>query len=291
MFYAYSQSKRIKQAINMSSFTNLKPVKVIAVTGGKGGVGKTNVAVNLSIALCQQGFKTLLLDADLGLANVDVMLGISTTKNISHVLNGDCELQDIVLTGPHGLKIVPAASGIKNMAQLSLMEHAGIIQAFSQLASKLDFLIVDTAAGITDMVVSFARASQDIVTVVCDEPTSITDAYALIKVLNKDHRIEKFHVLANMVQTSKQGRELFTTLSGVCNRFLNVTLNYLGSIPFDDNLRKSVKKQKPVVDGFPRSGAAIAIKTLAKKVQQWPIPQDASGQIEFFMERLVTRAS
>lgn len=265
-----------------------KPVKVIAVTGGKGGVGKTNVSVNLGVALSQQGFRVMLLDADLGLANVDVMLGIASKHNLSHVLAGECELKDTVIEGPYGLQIIPASSGTQNMAELSTMEHAGIIQAFSDIGHNLDFLIVDTAAGITDMVVSFTRAAQDVLTVVCDEPTSITDAYALMKVLNRDHNIVRFHVLANMVHTSQEGRELYAKLNGVCNRFLDVTLDYLGSIPFDGNVRASIKKQKALVEAFPRSPASIAIKSLAKKVQQWPMPKDASGHIEFFMERLVS---
>ncbi|MBV1910180.1 MAG: MinD/ParA family protein [Kangiellaceae bacterium] len=265
-----------------------KPVKVIAVTGGKGGVGKSNVSVNLAVSLSQLGHKVMLLDADLGLANVDIMLGVKVKKNLSNVLNGECELQDIVVEGPHGIQIVPAASGTKSMAELSSIQHAGIIQAFSDIGRNLDYLIIDTAAGITDMVINFVQAAQDIIAVVCDEPTSITDAYALMKVLNRDHQVVRFNVLANMVQTSQEGRNLFAKLSTVCNRFLDVTLNYLGSIPFDDNIRKSVRKQKPLVDAFPRTPASIAIKSLAKKVEQWPIPRDASGNIEFFMERLVS---
>lgn len=265
-----------------------KPVKVIAVTGGKGGVGKSNVSVNLAVALSQLGHKVMLLDADLGLANVDIMLGLQTKMNLADVLDGRCDLQDIVLTGPHGLQIVPASSGTKNMAELSSIQHAGIIQAFSDIGHNLDFLIIDTAAGITDMVVNFVQAAQEVLAVVCDEPTSITDVYALMKVLNRDHKIVRFHVLANMVKTSQEGRELFATLSSVCNRFLDVTLDYLGSIPFDDNVRQSVKKRKALLDAFPRTPAAIAIKSLAKKVQQWPTPSGASGNIEFFMERLVS---
>lgn len=268
--------------------SSTKPVKVIAVTGGKGGVGKSNVSVNLSIALSQLGHRVMLLDADLGLANVDIMLGLKTKYNLANVLDGECELKDIVVQGPHGLQIVPASSGTKSMAELSSIQHAGIIQAFSDIGHDIDYLIIDTAAGITDMVVNFVQAAQDVLAVVCDEPTSITDVYALMKVLNKEHNIVRFHVLANMVKTSQEGRELFATLSSVCNRFLDVTLNYLGSVPFDDNVRKAVKKQKPLVDAFPRSPASIAIKSLSKKVQQWPVPRDASGQIEFFMERLVS---
>jgi len=266
----------------------IKPVKVIAVTGGKGGVGKSNVSINLAIALCQLGNKVMLLDADLGLANVDIMLGLKTKKNLANVLDGECELKDIIIEGPHGLQIVPASSGTKNMAELSPMQHAGIIHAFNDIGHNLDFLIIDTAAGITDMVVNFIQAAQDVLAVVCDEPTSITDVYALMKVLNKEHQITRFHVLANMTKNSQEGRDLFATLSGVCSRFLDVTLNYLGAIPFDDNVRSSVKKQKAMIEAFPRSAASIALKALAKKIQRWPVPTNASGNIEFFMERLVS---
>lgn len=278
----------MSQYNDIASSATSKPVKVIAVTGGKGGVGKSNVSVNLAVSLSQLGHRVMLLDADLGLANVDIMLGVKVNKNLANVLNGECDLQDIVIEGPHGLQIVPASSGTKSMAELSSVQHAGIIQAFSDIGKNLDFLIIDTAAGITDMVINFVQAAQDIIAVVCDEPTSITDVYALMKVLNRDHKIVRFNVLANMVHTSQEGRELFANLSGVCNRFLDVTLNYLGSVPFDENIRKSVRKQKALVDAFPRSPAAIAIKSLAKKVEQWPIPKDASGNIEFFMERLVS---
>jgi len=278
----------LSQVVDFDNKYSGKPVKVIAITGGKGGVGKTNISVNLAIALCMQGYKTMLLDADLGLANVDVMLGLANRSNLSHVLAGDCELKDIVVTGPEGVQIVPASSGTQNMSELSPMEHAGIIQAFSEIGHDLDYLIVDTAAGITDMVISFVRASQEVITVVCDEPTSITDAYALMKVMNRDYQQTRFHVLANMVRSPQEGRELFAKLSGVCNRFLDVTLDYLGSIPFDENARNAIRKQKPLVSAFPRSPASVAVKSLAKKIQQWPQPKDASGHIEFFMERLVS---
>ncbi len=271
-----------------SSNTSIKPVKVIAVTGGKGGVGKSNISVNLAIALCRLGKKVMLLDADLGLANVDIMLGLHSKHNLADVLKGDCELKDIILEGPSGLQVVPASSGTKSMSELSVMEHAGIIQAFNDIGQDIDILIIDTAAGITDMVINFIQAAQDVLAVVCDEPTSITDVYALMKVLNKEHNLSRFNVLANMVQTSKQGREMFASLSAVCNRFLDVTLNYMGSIPFDDHVRMAVKKQKPLIDVYPRAPSAIAIKSLAKKVEQWPTPMTPSGNIEFFMERLVS---
>ncbi len=271
--------------------TSSKPVKVIAITGGKGGVGKTNVSVNLALQLTSLGRRVMLLDADLGLANIDVMLGLKVQRNLEHVLNGECELKDVLVTGPGGMQIIPAASGTQRMAELSPAEHAGIIRAFSDIGHQLDYLLVDTSAGISDNVISFTRAAQDVLMVVCDEPTSITDAYALMKVLNRDHKLERFHIVANMVRSPQEGRDIFNKLCTVSDRFLNVMLDYVGSVPFDENVRKAIKKQKPVLDMFPRTPASIAIKSIAKKVETWPIPMNASGHIEFFVERLVGQSA
>ena len=156
----------------------MHPVQVIAVTGGKGGVGKTNVSVNLSLALADLGRRVMLLDADLGLANVDVLLGLTAKRTLADVINGECDLRDVLLQGPGGIRIVPAASGTQSMVQLSPMQHAGLIQAFSEISDNLDVLVIDTAAGIGDSVVSFVRAAQEVIVVVCDEPASVTDAYA-----------------------------------------------------------------------------------------------------------------
>lgn len=262
-------------------------IKVIAVTGGKGGVGKTNVTLNTAIAMAKQGKRVMVLDADLGLANVDVMLGLRVEKNLSHVLRGECLLEEVLVEGPHGVKIAPATSGSQSMTELSPTEHAGLIRAFSEMRSKIDVLIVDTAAGISDMVVSFSRASQDIMVVVCDEPTSLTDAYALIKILNRDHGVFRFKIVANMVRNMREGQELFAKLSKVCNRFLDVALELVATIPHDENVRKAVRKQKAIVDAFPASPAAKAITGLAEQAMSWPIPSQPGGHLEFFLEQLV----
>lgn len=263
-------------------------VKVIAVTGGKGGVGKTNLTLNSAIAAAKQGKRVMVLDADLGLANVDVMLGLRVERNLSHVLNGDCTLDEILVTGPHGIKVVPATSGTKSMAELNAHEHAGLIRAFSELRSPVDMLFIDTAAGISDMVVSFSRAAQHVVMVVCDEPTSLTDAYALIKILHREHGIFKFKIVANMVRSEREGKELFSKLSKVTTRFLDVALELVAIVPFDENIRKSVRKQSSIVDVFPGSPAAKAITKLANHMAQWPAPEQASGHLEFFIENLVS---
>lgn len=269
---------------------NKSKVKVIAVSGGKGGVGKTNVSLNTAIAMAEQGKRVLVLDADLGLANVDVMLGLRVERNLSHVLKGQCELADVLVEGPAGIKIVPAASGTKSMVELTPAEHAGLIRAFSSLQHDYDVLLVDTAAGISDMVLSFSRAAQDVMVVVCDEPTSITDAYALIKVLSREHGVFKFKIIANMVRSLREGQVLYNKLTKVTDRFLDVALELAAIVPFDDNLRLAVRKQQPIVKAYPKSPASLAFKALAARASAWPIPALPGGHMEFFLEQLITPA-
>jgi flagellar biosynthesis protein FlhG len=275
------------QAAGLMRHNASHPVKVIGVTGGKGGVGKTTVAINLAIAMAALGRDVMLLDADLGLANVDVVLGLHTPFHLGHVINGECALEDAIVTGPHGLQIVPAASGIGRMANLSPAEHAGLIRAFSDLYHRIDALVIDTAAGLHDSVVTFTQAAHHVLVVVCDEPASITDAYALIKVLSRDHGVRRFQILANQTRRSGEGPGLFQKIQRVCDRFLNVSLEFAGSVPFDDYLRRSVQRQTAVVQSFPASNSSVALKNLALKADKWSVPHAARGHLEFFVERMV----
>lgn len=266
------------------------PVQVIAVTAGKGGVGKTNVSINLALSLAKQDKRVLLLDADLGLANIDILLGLHPKHNISHVIEGTCTLEEVLVDGPLGIKIIPASSGREMMTKLTKVEHAGLINAFDQLAQDIDVLIIDTAAGISESVLSFTRSAQEIIVVVCDEPSSITDAYALIKVMNSEYGVENFRVLANMVQNTAEGKNLFQKLTKVTERFLQVKLDYVGSIPYDDYLKKSVKRQKSVCQAYPSSKSATGFTKMAEKVVQWPLQTEVTGNTCFFIERLVQSA-
>lgn len=275
------------QAENLRHMTKPKPVRVIAVTSGKGGVGKTNVAVNLAISMARVGHQVMLMDADLGLANIDVMLGLKTEYDLSHVIEGKVDLEEILIDGPEGIKVVPASSGTARMAELSQAENAGLIRAFSELSIPLDTFIIDTAAGIHDSVVSFAKAAREVVVVVCDEPTSITDAYAMLKVLNLDHGVQRFHVLSNMVRDEKHGQQLYMKLMKVANHYLDVTLDYMGHVPMDEKIVMSVRKQRPIVLEYPGAPAALALQDIAKKAAAWPIPKSAEGHLEFFVERLI----
>ena len=264
-----------------------RPAQVVAVTGGKGGVGKTTVSVNLGVSLARRGHETMLFDADLGLANVEVLLGVHSSYNLSHVIDGLVSLERIVVEGPAGLKIIPGASGVSRMASLTRAEQAGLVHAFSELTMPIDFLLVDTAAGITQDVVSFTRAAQEVVVVVCDEPASLTDAYALIKVMSREHGVKRFRFVANMVAGAQEGRRLYDKLASVTDRFLDVVLHYLGAIPLDEQLRRAVQRQRAVVDIYPRSRSAVAFSELAAVMESWPRPAVASGHQEFFLERVV----
>ena len=264
-----------------------KPIRVIAVTGGKGGVGKTNISVNLGAALANRGNRVVLLDGDMGLANIDVVLGLTPAKNISDVLSGEATLKDVMVEGPSGMKVIPAASGVQDMVNLSSAHHSGIIHAFSELSDQLDVLIIDTAAGISSDVVNFVKASQEVLVVVCDEPASITDAYGLIKMLSTKHGVDHFRVLANMVRSDQEGMSLFSKLQKVTSRFLDINIQYAGCIPHDENLRKAIKRQRAVYQAYPKSNASIAFDKLANQVQSWPLPTKSKGYMEFFAEQLV----
>ncbi|WP_029921486.1 MinD/ParA family protein [Nevskia soli] len=279
------------QASGLRLLKPAQPVRVLAVTSGKGGVGKTSVSVNLAVALAMAGRKVMLLDGDLGLANIDVMLGLQPSCNLAHVLDGKCTLEDTVLEGPAGVMVVPASSGKQHMAELSPVQHAGLVQAFSELSRPLDTLIVDTAAGIAGSVITFSQASQHVIVVVTNDPTSLTDAYALIKVLNRDHGIRRIQVLANMARSAAEVREIYENLRRVAEKFLDVTLSFMGSVPEDEWLKRAVRHQRAVVDAYPNSPSAKAFHQLAAKADRWSLPQGARGNLEFFVERLVHRAA
>lgn len=268
-------------------------MNIIAVTSGKGGVGKTNIAVNLAVSLAQQGRKVVLFDGDLGLANVDVALGLRTSYDIRHVLSGEKQLQDILLEGPRGVRIVPATSGYAQLTRLDEQQRANIINAFSELRGGVDTLIVDTGAGIDASVQTFCSACQAVVVVICDEPSSITDAYALIKVLNKENGVKKFQLLANMVEGDAQGRALYGKLSRVASRFLDVSLGYLGAIPRDNYLCKAVQQQSAVVELYPRSSSAKALQKLAQEIgsRSTLASSNGVGRLGFFVERLIQNHS
>lgn len=275
------------QKSNLKRFMQRNPVKVLAVCSGKGGVGKTNVASNIAIALGGRGRNTCLLDADLSLANVDVLLGLQPRFNLSHVVDGQADLKSTILRGPGNIRIVPASSGNFCMTDLPPAAQVGIIQAFSELANQPEVMVVDTAAGISPQVARFVQAAQHPIVVVCDEPASLTDAYALIKVFSQRYGISRFHVVTNQSRRARDGRALYGKLARVTETYLDVVLRHLGDVPRDDYLVKAVQEQRAVVDVYPRSASGEAFQQIAAKIDALPAAREASGGIEFFLERLL----
>lgn len=263
---------------------------VFSVTSGKGGVGKTNISVNLAQTLASREKRVALVDADLGLANVDVILGLTPQKNIFHLFHEGASLRDILYPTPYGFSILPASSGISEMLTLSTGQKLELLEAMGDLEDELDYLIVDTGAGINDNVLYFNIASQERLVVLTPEPTSLTDAYALIKVLKLTHGVEHFKVCVNLAPDKKAGKEIFSCLYQACDRFLSgVSLDLVGIIPRDTAVRKAVVAQKPLTFIEPQSPAAKGVAELADSISRWDVPRETDGNIKFFWKKLLFR--
>ncbi|MGI9135093.1 MAG: MinD/ParA family protein, partial [Rhodoferax sp.] len=227
--------------------------EIIGIASGKGGVGKTTAAVNLSVALTQLGHRVMLFDADMGLANSQIALGCTCPFNLSHFMSGQKTLQDIIVRSRHGVMLVPGASGVKEMAALNSVQTSRIVQAFSALEDEIDYLVVDMAAGIAPSVLTFMASCQRRFIVVRDDPSSIADAYGTIKVLIQDHDLDEIYVIPNAVSSQVEGRNLFRRINQVCAQFLNYTTDYLGAIEFDEMTMAAHKNYEPVIEYAPRS--------------------------------------
>jgi len=260
---------------------------VIAVTSGKGGVGKTNVVANLAVGLARAGKRVLVLDADLGLGNIDVLLGLVPRYTLEHVLCGSRHLSDIIIQGPAGIQVLPAGSGLPQLTSLTDSQQLILQTELEQIAGTVEILLIDTGTGVSPNVTYFASAAQETIVVISPEPTSLTDAYALMKVLGRQHRECRFKVLVNMVKSQRAATQTFRKLDVAAERFLNINLEYLGFIPLDDYLPMAVIEQKAVTERFPCSPAGRAFVGLAKKVAEWPDPQLPKSTVQFLWQQLI----
>ena len=261
---------------------------VLSVTSGKGGVGKTNISINLACCLAAAGKRVVLLDADLGLANVDVLLGLTPTRNLFHLFHEGAALQDILFETPYGFSILPASSGVSEMLSLSTGQKLELLESVDDLDDNLDYLIVDTGAGIHDNVVYFNLAAQERIVVLTPEPTSLTDAYALIKVLKLRHGVERFKVLVNISPDAASAKDVFSRLAAASDHFLSgVSLDYMGYIPRDNAIRKAVVNQIPYCVAEPGCPGSKAMMQVAKLVQTWEVPENLDGNIKFFWKKLL----
>lgn len=271
----------------MTQMNDQNPL-VLSVTSGKGGVGKTNLSVNLAYTLQRKGKRVLLMDADLGLANVDILLGLAPEYNIFHLVYDEKKLEEVLVRTSYGFTILPAASGVPEMLKLSTGQKLELIESLETLGQETDILIVDTGAGIGDNVIYFNLAVQERILVLTPEPTSLTDAYATVKVLHNQHGVHRFRVIVNMATDPKQAKQTFQRLTAACDKFLDgVSLDLIGSLPHDPKVRQAITTQVPFCHAFPSSTPAMAVNKIAENILSWPKTAKTDGNIKFFWKRLL----
>ena len=271
----------------ISRRTRGSKARVIAITSGKGGVGKTSIVGNLGYAFTKLGKKVLILDADMGLGNLDVLLGLAPKYNLSHVVTGEKAIDEILVEGPGKMKILPASSGIQELTHLTRDQKIQILSQLDLLINSVDVLLIDTAAGISSNVMDFNATAQEVVVVVSPEPTSITDAYALMKVLSLKYSGKACKLMVNMVSRPEEGREVFRQLQLVTDRFLDINIEYLGYVLFDGKVTKGVKNQKIVSELYPDTLASRCFTDISRKISSMSPLNLPKGESNLFWRHLV----
>jgi len=266
---------------------NMPKTRVLSITSGKGGVGKTAVVSNVAVSLAKQGKKVLIIDADLGLANVDVVLGLSPEYNLNHFFSGERTLKEVMVEGPHGIKVLPAGSGVQEFTRLDGQLKMRLIDSLDALEEQFDVVLIDTEAGISDNVTYFNVAAQDILVVTTPEPTAITDAYALMKLLSTQYHQKRFLLAVNSVRGTDEGLDVFEKLTMVSGRYLDIFLDYLGCVPFDRKMHESVREQKVMVDLYPEHKVAKSFVELVENLVDTPMNTQSQGTLQFFWKQFL----
>lgn len=266
--------------------------RVIAVTSGKGGVGKTNIVGNMAVSLSRMGKRVVIIDADVGLANVDIIFNLRPAYSIRHVINSEKTLDQVMVESDHGIKILPGGSGFADLTQLTDGEKLNLLSEFETLSDLADIIFVDTGAGISSNVLYFNSACDECVVIATKEPTSITDAYAMMKVMSREYGTRYFKLIVNMVDSVADAKRVYASLSGALDKFLkNVVLEYVGHIPFDRQLQQAVQKRGLVMDTAPDSLSANAIEDIALTLGNSPSRAHSDGNLTFFMSKIFHAAT
>jgi flagellar biosynthesis protein FlhG len=262
------------------------PLRVIAVCSGKGGVGKTHVSANLAVLAAKKGLRVLILDADLGLANVEILFGIKPRYHLGHLLDGSVSMEQILAQGPHGICVIPSGSGVHQLTRLDDTQKLRLVTALDPLEDRFDLVIIDAAAGIGENVIFFTGAAQEALLVVTPEPTSFTDAYATVKVLCQQAGVRHFSVVVNQSPNEAQARDLYAKLTQVTERFLTAQMRYVGFLPRDENVHRAAMAQRPLVDLYPNSPSSRALAVVASRLLDEPPPVAMDGGLKFLWQRL-----
>jgi flagellar biosynthesis protein FlhG len=276
------QAMGLRAAMTSEAGSWRSQVQVLAVSSGKGGVGKTNVVVNLAVASAKQGRRVLIMDADLALGNVDIVLGLTPKFTIEDVLSGHQPLNRILTPGPAGIQVISATSGGQQLTHLTYEQQLHLQSAFLQLPHPPDLLCIDCAAGISANVLYFSLVSHETVVVVTPDPSSLTDAYALVKVLSTKYHLRSFRLLVNRAKNMQEGKDVFRKFSLVTDRFLTLTLDYMGCVPVDDYIGMAVTQQRAVSDLYPRAPSSRAFHHLAGTIRRWKDDPSWQGGFQLF---------
>ncbi len=263
------------------------PTRVVSVSSGKGGVGKTAVVANIGVSLAKRGSKVLILDADLGLANIDVVFGLTPPYNLNHFFSGEKDLGSIMVQGPHGVRILPAGSGLQSFIHLDSELKLKLLDGLDSLDIEFDFVLIDTEAGISENVTYFSTAAQEILLVTTPDPTAITDVYALMKLLFTRYHEKHFNLVVNMVKDEDEALEVYRKLSIVANRYLDISIDYFGSIPFNRLMAESIRKQQVMVEFYPQSDTSQAFASLAGHISSIAAARSPKGSVQFFWKKLL----
>lgn len=283
--------KQVDQGKQMRDELGGGPLRVIAVTSGKGGVGKSTISVNLAVLAARKGSRVLLIDADLGLANAEILLGVQPRHHLGDLLRKDLGIREVLGEGPHGIAILSAGSGVQELTHLREIEKVRLLGAVDELENDFDLVVIDSPAGIGDNVLFFVGAAHEALLVISPEPTSLADAYGTVKALTQQAGVRHFDVLVNPAVNAEQGREIFGTLDSLTRRFLQAELRYLGHLPRDQNVHRAIMAQRPIVDAFPLSPMSRSLQHVADALLGKPPEARLAGGLKFLWQRLMLESA
>ncbi|MEL1134277.1 MinD/ParA family protein [Desulfitobacterium sp. THU1] len=282
------QAKVLKRLASRHKLESKQSLRVLAVTSGKGGVGKTNFSVNLGLALIDLGYRVILLDGDLGLANLDIACGVTPRYTLEHLLSGEKEIEEILISGPKGIGILPGGSGVQDLANIERERLEEVVRNLGRLEGLADIIIIDTGAGLGHTVLNFLKAADDIILITTPEPTALTDAYGLLKALQQVRSNFSVNVVVNRVQKESDAKDTYERLESASYRFLNISLTLLGWVYEDAAVGKSVMRQEPVSISYPQSSASQCIQWIASSVSGLYLsPPKQAGGIRGFLTNLL----